>query len=663
MKRIKQINMKFKVKKMRDSLWFLKNVFLRNVCLKNVYLKSISRVMFAYGCVGAFGFSASTWSAGYLEMPSTLDVPSLETDSLLLDLDVPPLRDRDPDPQGGPRLNITEFRLQGLVEYPELGITRANIIERVEAIRFSLMKQDELGKWGYTEEEVSEIADMMGDLEGTIQDEHVGPLEVQKLVFLIREQRRRRGVTLGMIELVADEITQFYREKGFILAKAYIPEQKVRGGVVTLTLLLGELGGVTIPNENRVSTPLIKRAFSQYMNKPVTSERLEEALYLVNDIPGLRARSVLAPGSQIGDTNLNINIQEEKRYSSNVRLDNFGSEETSKNRLYGDIYLHNPSGLGDELYVALLKTYSPDNSTFGAIRYSSYWGMPRLRTSIGYSTNDFISQNTQGDSDIPLFTGESQVADISMDYVVTRRRVKNITVGIKHSNIDTLIVSTEGSVQKTSLRVKFDFLNQKRRHLYLGEVALHSVASESLEFTGVRDIRYPMLTYGVSRLSFPNIPFTDIPTRMLLSTSGQFSGQSTSNVTQFNLTGVGRARAFSVNGVQGDDGLFASVDWIFSLPKLGNATFFGAPLHTVFQPYIFADYSYGKTYAVDSTGTDSVNANVADIGAGIKIDYAGVKANVFFGSVILDNKTSSSEEDEDNTTPTSTFNFEISYAF
>ena len=653
MQRIKQIHMMVEVKKMRKFLLFLKSPFL-NTTLS---------VIRAAGCACIAGFAVNAWSAGYLEMPSTLDVPSLETDSLLLDLDVPPLRDRDPDPQGGPRLNITEFRLQGLVEYPELGITRANIIERVEAIRFSLMRQDELGKWGYTEEEVSEIADMMGDLEGTIQDEHVGPLEVQKLVFLIREQRRRRGVTLGMVELVADEITQFYREKGFILAKAYIPEQKVRGGVVTLTLLLGELGSVTIPNENRVSIPLIKRSFTGSMNKPVTSERLEEALYLVNDIPGLRARSVLAPGSQIGDTNLNINIQEEKRYSSNIRLDNFGSEETSKNRLYGDIYLHNPSGLGDELYVALLKTYSPDNSTFGAIRYSSYWGMPRLRTSIGYSTNDFISQNTQGDSDVPLFTGESQVSDISMDYVITRRRVKNITVGIKHSNIDTLIVSTEGSVQQTSLRVKFDFLNQKRRHLYLGEVALHSVASESLEFTGVRDIRYPMLTYGISRLSFPTIPFTDIPTRMLLSTSGQFSGESTSNVTQFNLTGVGRARAFSVNGVQGDDGIFASVDWIFSLPKLGNATFFGTPLHQVFQPYVFADYGYGKTYAIDSTGTDSVNSNVADVGAGIKMDYAGVKANMFFGSVVLDNKTASTTEEEAGTTPTSTFNFEVSYAF
>ena len=159
MQRIKQIHMMFEVKKALHA-------------------------MLAVGGVCVSGFAANTWSAGYLEMPSTLEVPSLETESLLLDLDVPPLRDRDPDPQGGPRLNITEFRLQGLVEYPELGITRANIIERVEEIRFSLMKQDELGRWGYTEEEVSEIADMMGDLEGTIQDEHVGPLEVQKLVFL-----------------------------------------------------------------------------------------------------------------------------------------------------------------------------------------------------------------------------------------------------------------------------------------------------------------------------------------------------------------------------------------------------------------------------------------------------------------------------------------------
>ena len=78
--------------------------------------------------------------AGFLEMPETEEVPTLEEETMLLDLDVPNVRERDPDPQGGPRLNVTEFRVQGVVEFPELGITREELIRRVEEIRFDIKK-------------------------------------------------------------------------------------------------------------------------------------------------------------------------------------------------------------------------------------------------------------------------------------------------------------------------------------------------------------------------------------------------------------------------------------------------------------------------------------------------------------------------------------------
>ncbi len=57
--------------------------------------------------------------AGFLEMPNTAEVPEFERESLSLDMDIPALRDRDPNPEAGPRLNVKEFRVQGLIEYPE----------------------------------------------------------------------------------------------------------------------------------------------------------------------------------------------------------------------------------------------------------------------------------------------------------------------------------------------------------------------------------------------------------------------------------------------------------------------------------------------------------------------------------------------------------------
>ena len=56
-----------------------------------------------------------------------------------------------------------------------------------------------------------------------------------------------------MIETVADTITQYYRERGFILAKAYIPQQQVRDGVVSLNIMLGKLGSVEVVNAKRIN--------------------------------------------------------------------------------------------------------------------------------------------------------------------------------------------------------------------------------------------------------------------------------------------------------------------------------------------------------------------------------------------------------------------------
>src|SRR5690606_21000590 len=117
---------------------------------------------------------------------------------------------------------------------------------------------------------------------------------------------------------------------------AYIPQQHVRDGVVTLTLLLGELGEVEVQNNQRYSDKTIERTFKSLLAEPVTNDRIEEKLFLTNDLPGLSAQGYFEPGSQVGDTKLNVNVTSERWYDANVRVDNHGSERSGEYRLYTD---------------------------------------------------------------------------------------------------------------------------------------------------------------------------------------------------------------------------------------------------------------------------------------------------------------------------------------
>ena len=145
-----------------------------------------------------------------------------------------------------------------------------------------------------------------------------------------------------MIETVADTITQYYRERGFILAKAYIPQQQVRDGVVSLNIMLGKLGSVEVVNAKRINKSLLKRTFNGSLDQPVTADNTEENLYLINDIPGVYAQGYFEPGDQVGDTRLKLNVTKESWFDTSVRIDNHGAKTTGENRLYGEFVLHNP---------------------------------------------------------------------------------------------------------------------------------------------------------------------------------------------------------------------------------------------------------------------------------------------------------------------------------
>ncbi len=603
------------------------------------------------------------WSQGFLEMPDTTQVPDYERETMLMDLDIPAVRDRDPDPEAGPRLNVKEFRLQGVVEYPDLGITREEIVKRIEAIRFDIMEEGDYTDSGFTLDELGEFSKLFMEMERSTQDRHVGPVEVQQFVFLIREQLRNRGVTLGMIETVADTITQFYRENGFILAKAYIPKQEVRDGVVTLTLLLGELGEIDVEGDKRVSRNMIARTFKRDMYKPVTNENIDEALTLINDIPGLRAQGFLSPGTQVGDTRMTVKVNEEKWTTVNLRLDNHGSESTSKNRAYVDVYVHNPLGIGDEVYLGVLKTYNPDQSTYGAFRYNSFILNPRWRASVGYSNNDFVSRNLRGVG-ATFFTGESQVADASMRYIFQRSRVSNYSTELKYMDIDTQLDTqasvTEEDVNKTSLGFNFDLLNEKWRHLYLGNITYHQAKIHELGgFEGETTGSESFVTFDVSMLNFFKLPFSNYETRWLWKANGQYAGEGLSNLNQINLTGPSRARSFGVNGFQSDDGLYFGADWIFSFPKFGGQTLFGESISRVFQPFVFFDTAYGVIHPLqEGSGEGEITGTLADAGIGIKMNHSRFSGGVTYGRVLEDQISELQDE-----TPSSKLSFELQLAF
>ncbi|MCH8156826.1 MAG: hypothetical protein IID18_03580, partial [Nitrospinae bacterium] len=51
-------------------------------------------------------------------------------------------------------------------------------------------------------------------------------------------------MTLGLLMLIANEVTAHYAQKGFFLARAYVPEQEISAGVIKMKIVEGRVGRI-----------------------------------------------------------------------------------------------------------------------------------------------------------------------------------------------------------------------------------------------------------------------------------------------------------------------------------------------------------------------------------------------------------------------------------
>lgn len=594
---------------------------------KGISRTGIRNIIVAVLC----SLAAASAEAGFLQMPEIEQPPEAENDPYLLkDLDIPSVRERNVNPQAGPRLNVTSFRIQGIVEFPELDITREKLTELVENIRYDIMDEGDIRFAGFTEEEIGELGELIVDIEKESRGEHVTPYDVQRLVFLVREQHRRRGVTLGMLENVADQITDYYRKRGFFLAKAFVPEQRVRDGVVTLTVMLGELGSAPLRNSELYSQKVIDRVVGDAFDKPVTHETMEEKLYHLNDLPGLTVQGLFSTGVQVGDTALQLNVLDEDRYNVNLRVDNHGSDVTGEYRLYADYTLNNPLNYGDYLKVAILGAVEPEHSTYGSLHYGGPLFHYRWGYNLSLSRNAFTLALEQGDSANFNIGGISNEKSAGIQYKLARSRVNtsSLSLGVSHIDASLRYITDNRRSEfnhdvtlNTTFSYHFDILQDTSQTLHKGSVQLvHSRVIDSLLYSeGTFDDTW-IFRADYTTLKFVSMPFDWKDARLVARAAVQYADQQLLSINQFGLAGPTRARAYKTNTFFADDGFHVGAELIFnSLP-------FGV-LREQVQPYLMADAAYGETHLPEDAGIN--RADLANLGVGLKLfPIKGMRGNI-----------------------------------
>ena len=184
------------------------------------------------------------------------------------------------------------------------------------------------------------------------------------LESLVRSEEGQE-LTLEQLRATAARITDYYAARGYILARAYLPPQDVREGVIEIAILEGKIGEIEVTGNERYRSDVILRALTRVRDGKVVEEsRLETAINDLNEYPGLNVRASLKPGAERGTTDILMTAQERLPLSGMADVDNYGSRFTGFWRYGFELGYGNLTGLGDKVSVRGLKSDS-NGLTFG----------------------------------------------------------------------------------------------------------------------------------------------------------------------------------------------------------------------------------------------------------------------------------------------------------
>ena len=162
--------------------------------------------------------------------------------------------------------------------------------------------------------------------------------------------------TLAELEATAARITAYYRQSGYFLARAYLPQQQMPDGVVTIAVLEGRLSGVELDNASKLTDETARaRLAGLSAGEPLRKEPTDRALLLLSDLPGVGGvDSRLTPGANAGETALVVRLQEAPGISGRLEADNYGVQNSGRYRYGVAADANSPLGYGERFSARVL---------------------------------------------------------------------------------------------------------------------------------------------------------------------------------------------------------------------------------------------------------------------------------------------------------------------
>lgn len=236
----------------------------------------------------------------------------------------------------------------------------------------------------------------------------------------------------GMLQAVA----LAYVDAGYIAARAYLPEQDIGDGELTIEVVEGELSAIDMRINGGAARSEARMAFPGMVGRALRIRDVEQGLDQINRLPSFKAVSELDAGAATGETILKVDAQRGQPFSLTVSADNRGATATGDRTFGVNISLDSPLGLADRWTLSVKRSgegrvvfdddppLSRSVTLSGSVPYG-YWTF-----GLDYAWSDYVTL-LPGTLNPLESSGKSNSVTLSVERVIHRDQVSKTALAFR----------------------------------------------------------------------------------------------------------------------------------------------------------------------------------------------------------------------------------------
>ncbi|SEI17793.1 ShlB/FhaC/HecB family hemolysin secretion/activation protein [Pseudomonas asplenii] len=265
------------------------------------------------------------------------------------------------------------------------------------------------------------------------------------------------GQCLGVPQLneLLKVITDRYIEKGLVTSRAYLPQQDLSSGNLKVLVVEGRLEGLKGAEGSGLADRELAMSFPGKEGDLLNLREIEQMVDQLNRLPSNQAQMELAPGKDVGGSEVLVKNTPRKPWRAGLSYSNEGQRSTGLQQAGTTFDWDNPLGLADQFSLRAGHDVVGDttkNSRNAMLYYNLPFGWWNL--SYTYSESEYRSQ-AQASGFAFRQSGDSQNHQLKLERVVYRDAVSKTSL-----NTTLTYLRTQNFIEDSKLAVSSNRLSE-----------------------------------------------------------------------------------------------------------------------------------------------------------------------------------------------------------